>query len=237
MNTSRHLAALAIAATLSVAACSSGSDSEGAPDTSAAPTQVETIPAIAETDPSTTTSTTTSTAPASTSATTASAVTATSESLETTTPSDVEAEIEAAAIESREAYLYAVYNVDAPDALDRLLTSTTDGGASQERGLELYNNVVENGWRARPNPEVPNSTTIEQVSIIDDTTAEVTSCTVDAGVVFSPGANPDGSDQIVNDDIVAYRNLLEIVFVEGVWLVDMGVRVDTWEGATECDPT
>ena len=98
------------------------------------------------------------TRPPETSTTTTAASIAPSTSIE---PTSVEEEIAAAAVEAREAYLYAVYNVDAPDALVRLEATHAPGGASLEIGLKNYRSIVDNGWKARPNPDVPDTITVE----------------------------------------------------------------------------
>ncbi len=57
-------------------------------------------------------------------------------------------------------------------------------------GLENVQTFVDNGWLARPNPDVPDTITIESdVTMIDDTTAELIACIVGAGEVYAPGAS------------------------------------------------
>ena len=226
-------AGLALTALLALAACSSSDDAattttEAPSPTSTAVTTVTTEPEAASTTESTTTTEATTTTVADTTTSVAPSTTAES--------SPAEEAVMAAAIESREAYLYAVYNVEAPDALDRLLASTTEGGASQEIGLENYQTIVDNGWVARPNPDVPDTITVESpVEFIDDTTAELTVCVVGAGVVLAPGAADDGSDIIVNDEIEAALNRITVVQVDGKWKLQTGTNLTLVKGEATCD--
>ena len=142
--------------------------------------------------------------------------------------------IAAAALASQDAYLYAVYNLDAPDAIDRLRATST--GASLELGLANYQSIVDNGWLVRPNPDVPDSTTVASpVDIVDSATAEVTLCIVGAGVVYAPGAAPDGSDLVVNDLIEVLLQRVTMVFVDGVWKLSSGETIEELEAPEACD--
>jgi hypothetical protein len=146
----------------------------------------------------------------------------------------VEEAVANAAIETREAYLYAVYNVEAPDALDRLLASHLAGSTALDVGLENYQSIVDNGWRVRPNPVVPSSLTPESIELLDVTTAEVVVCVVSAGVVFAPGAAADGGDVIINNEIEAGRDRIVMVLDEGTWKLKEGTNLETWKGVTSC---
>jgi hypothetical protein len=143
--------------------------------------------------------------------------------------------VAAAVVEANAAYLYAVYNVGAPDALDRLIASTTESGSLRAQRLARYQELVDNGWRARPNPVIPDLLTPERVELIDAVTAEVVVCVIDSGVVYEPGALPDGSDAIVNDTVTAIRSRAVMKLVDGVWQLDSGDRIGSWEAAV-CPP-
>jgi hypothetical protein len=213
-----------------LASCS-GAESDVADST--APTTIEpTTPAPTAAPTSTTTSTTPPTTEPTTTTTEAPSGTTAATPVPTTAPPTTEGAIAAAAIESREAYLYAVYNVDAPDALARMRASST--GESLEKGLAIYQEFVDNGWRARSNPDVPSALTPESIRLIDETTAEATVCEVSAGVVFAPGANADGSDLIVNDEISASRLRITLVLEAGTWKLSDGTTIESWSGATSC---
>lgn len=178
------------------------------------------------TSPTTTTSTTTST---STTTTTEAPTTTTSEPVDTTNDA-----IADGLIASREAYLYAVYNLDAADAEDRLAATHAAGSPSLELALENVQTLVDNGWLARPNPDIPDTVTIESdVTMVDETTAELIACVVGAGEVYAPGANDDGSDQVVNGDIEAALNRVTMVLEDGQWKLREGTNLTSGSG-TEC---
>lgn len=231
MKRSLLITGIAIIALLT--ACSGGGSD--VTDSAARTTTESTTPVPTPASPSTSASTT-STARASTSTSTTTTATAPLSTTPTTpvaTPAPTAEEVvAAAAVESREAYLYAVYNVDVPDALVRLRASTT--GPSLELGLANYQSIVDNGWRVRPNPDVPSALTPESIELLDEATAEAIVCVVSAGVVFAPGANPDGTDLIVNADISASRDRITLVLEAGAWKLREGTTIETWSGETSC---
>jgi hypothetical protein len=142
-----------------------------------------------------------------------------------------------AAVRSRQDYLYAVRNYDRPNALRRLARTTVRDSPSWDLTLQNMETLRSNGWRSRENPDVPSTTTVEGVRLLDGppaTRAEVTECTIDSGVVYEPGGAPDGSDTIVNDEIIARRNRVAMVLEDGSWKVFEGENIGTWNGATTC---
>ena len=224
MNSFRriHLAGLLIAATAMLAACTN--DDDAGVSTTAASSRP---PATEASEPSTSASSTTSTT------TTTLAPTTTIDQIAITKQAVADA-----AVASREAYLYAVYNLDAPDALQRLEATTAAGSDSFALAMDNIEMLRTNRWRVRPNPEVPSALTIEgEVELLDGpsaTTAEVPVCVVSAGIVYEPEAAPDGSDTIVNDEVVARRSRMTFVLEEGVWKVSKAVGLGEWNGAAAC---
>jgi hypothetical protein len=221
------IVALAAAAVLAASGCSGSDDSSSdttaptvasVPDTG--PTTSFNVPQVtAETVPTTTRPADTTAPPPTTAA--------------PPVAGSVEEAVANAAIAARDAYLYAIYNVEAADAADRLRSTTT--GASLDIGLENYQALVDNGWRARPNPDVPDAITIESaVEVINDTTARLTICVVGAGVVYAPGAAEDGSDVIINDEIEASLDRVTLVLVDSAWLLQTGTNITLTNGATSC---
>jgi hypothetical protein len=95
-----------------------------------------------------------------------------------------------------------------------------------------------NGWRVRPNPEVPSALTVEsEVTLLDGppaTKAELTECTVSAGVVYEPGSGPNGEDTIVNDEIIASRSRITMVLEDGTWKLVSGQDLGDFPGQTSC---
>ena len=133
--------------------------------------------------------------------------------------------------------LNAYNNLDAPgnvEALDAVYTA--DGLARQvvESDLETLRSE---GWRLRPNPEIPNSLTIEQIWLLDgppSTRADVQACVVDPAILYEPGGAPGGGDAIVNDEVVVGRVVEHLVFVDGAWRLDEVEVIDEWRGVTSC---
>jgi hypothetical protein len=155
--------------------------------------------------------------------------------VESTTPVDpIETAVVDGLIASRDAYLYAVYNLDAADAIDRLNATHAAGSPSLALAFENVQTLVGNGWLARPNPDVPDTVTIESdVTLLDDTTAELTACIVGAGEVYAPGAGEGGADLLVNGEIEAALDRVTMVLEDGRWKLREGVGLTTGSG-TEC---
>jgi hypothetical protein len=145
----------------------------------------------------------------------------------------------AAAVQSRQDYLYAVRNYDAADALDVLGHTTVRDSPSWALITSNIDTLRTHGWRSRENPAVPSTLTVEgDVTLPDGPTgmrAQLTVCTIDSGVVFEPGGAPDGSDAIVNDQITAIRDRITMVRDEGgAWKLYEGAGMGSWPGATSC---
>jgi len=229
MTTRLFCAVAGIVTVLLLGACSSDDGAGGDTTTSSSsaadmsPSTTNTVATTAITS-STTSTTTASTLPPNT----------------TTTVDDVATTKQAvanAAISAREAYLYAVYNLDAADALGRI-DATMTPGPSRDLTLANLEMLRRNGWRARPRVDVPDTIALEgEVQLVDGppaTRAEVTVCTVSAGVIYEPGAAPDGSDTVVNDEVVARRELRTMVLDGAVWKLYSGTNLGTWSGVTTC---
>lgn len=235
MTRNRRLAATIVSIMLVAAACS-GEDT-------AAPTVAPSPPTMpAEIEPSTTdlpaTIVTPTTVPPSEPPPTDPPTTT---AMPTTEPPDPAVEAEAtlrrAAIRARKAYLYAVKNYDAPDALDRLATGIVRGGPSWDVTLGNMRQLRRNGWRIRPNPEARETVAVEAIELGGGPPyrrAAVTVCEVGTSIVYEPGGSPDGSDTIVNDLIVARRAREDYVMQEGEWKKRTGAQLGEWTGETSC---
>jgi hypothetical protein len=222
--------ALLLAATGVVTACSgSGASSPTTPTTS--PTSSL---STATTEPSTTT--TESTAARTTHGPTTVAPTTTIDRVAAT-----KAAVAAAVVQSRQDYLYAVKNYDAPDALKVLARTTARNSPSWTLTVSNMEKLRSNGWLVRPDPVVKSVTKVEgQVELLDgppSTRAQVVVCTISSGIVYKPAAGPGGADVIVNDDVVARRNRISMVLEGGAWKVFKGVELGSWGGATSCAST
>jgi hypothetical protein len=144
----------------------------------------------------------------------------------------VEEAVAAAVVTSRDAYLYAIYNVDAPDWREQLEATTS--GASLALSVENVETLQTNGWKARPNPDIPSVAVAEgEFELIDDTTAAITICTIAAGVVYAPAAT-GGAETIINNEIDSVRSRSIFKLVDGVWKLDSGDEIESWKGLGEC---
>lgn len=220
----RLVSTITVAAVIVLAACNGSDDTaERAPRPS---------------DPSSTNelgSVTTSSVDQATTTTSAPPETTAATTVEATTPVDpVETAVVDGLIASRDAYLFAVYNLDAADAIDRLNSTHAAGSPSLALALENIQTLLDNGWLARPNPDVPDKVTIESdVTMLTDTTAELTACVVGAGEVYAPGAGDGGADLLVNGEIEAALNRVTMVLEDGRWKVQSGTNIST-EAGTAC---
>jgi hypothetical protein len=148
------------------------------------------------------------------------------------------AAVASAIARSRQDYIYAVGNYDAPDALEVLRRTWSEGGPSWDLVLRTMQSMQSNGYRLRPNGSVPDASMVEgEVKLLDGppaTRAEVQVCTVSSDIVFKPGAAPDGSDVTINDAVVSRRTRVTLVFQDGAWKAYEGTILGTWDGQSSC---
>jgi hypothetical protein len=116
----------------------------------------------------------------------------------------------------------------------RALIESTRVGANLERALAILDELVMNGWVAIEHPTDPARTTIEDGPFIDGDTATVVVCDLDSNIVIEPGAAPDGSDAMVNDEVVALRIEVTLARVSGTWKVSAGRILGEWPEALTC---
>lgn len=232
MNRSRH-AAIGLVATALLAAAGCTSD----PDATASSVTSTVDPGTTEIS-SSVLPTSQASEPPPTSATTSTVIA-------TTTTVDqaaaTRAAVVAAVASARNNYLYAVRNYDAPDALAVLSSTTVVDSPSYRQATQNIDTLRSRGWRSRENPSVPSVSTVEgEVDLLDGppaTKAEVNVCTIDSGVVFEPGGAPDGSDTVVNDEIVAQLDRVTLVYEDGAWKLYEGTNIGSWPGQTACPGT
>jgi hypothetical protein len=116
-------------------------------------------------------------------------------------------------------------------ALDRCLGSIADGLAASLADFRARNYAI------RPNRETPASVAVESSARllgVDGDVAEVQICEVNSWVLVEIGAGPNGTDAIVNPDVIASRAAISMRQVDGIWLFEGSNLIDEWEGATEC---
>lgn len=103
--------------------------------------------------------------------------------------------------------------------------------------MSSVENLRQNGWIARPNPDVAETFAVEGgvtlVGAAPHSTAELTACYVDSGVAIEPNAGPGGSDRIVSDEISARRVRVVLSLDGDTWKVYDRTLLGSWE-ATSC---
>lgn len=131
----------------------------------------------------------------------------------------------------------SVVNLDAPGNAEVLDAHYTDAGVARAVLESDLQALRDEGWRVRERPELPQSLTVEGVVLVDGppaTRADATVCIVDSTILYEPAGAPDGSDAIVDDEIVAYRSVQHLLFEDGAWQLDEVETIDEWTGVAEC---
>ena len=116
-------------------------------------------------------------------------------------------------------------------ALDRRL------GIIRENFAERLARYRTESLAIRENETVPATIVVEQPARLvppSDDVIEMQVCEVDSWIVVEVGAGPNGTDAVVNPDVVAYRAQVFMRNVDGVWRYEGGNDLASWEGATSC---
>lgn len=223
--TSRSLLAACAAVAVTATTCSSGDDTASDTSTSAA-TTTTTTEAPTTTPPPTTTAetTTTTTEPPTTEQPTTT----------TTEPVDEVQEV----IDSFELAWRAFDDakLDPTDDAKFEVARARFTGAALQALDERIGSFRREGLRGQTNPDVPARADVyRDTVVVDGDTATLLVCDVNSNLLVETGAAPDGSDAVVNDDIVA--RLVETSMIrsgEG-WLLARGVTVAEYVGQDRCE--
>jgi hypothetical protein len=199
---------------LLLAACS-GSDGDAAPSTTPAPvaTTAATPAPTTTSVPSTTQAPTTTIDPAQTLA------------------AEVEADFREAIRLGDEALQEPFDAARAAAALDRRL------GVVRENFAERLARYRTENLAIRQNETVPATIVVEQPARRippSDDVIEMQVCEVDSWIVVEVGAGPNGTDAVVNPDVVAYRAQIFMRNVDGIWRYEGGNDLASWEGVASC---
>jgi cytoskeletal protein RodZ len=81
----------------------------------------------------------------------------------------------------------------------------------------------------------PGYTTVEAVTV-NGSTAQVTSCWWDTGVLYGPPTEAGGPPIVMNNKQVTARFETTLAFEEGHWLTSEAKRVARVEGVNQCPP-
>ncbi len=215
----RPAISIVVASCLLLASCSgsgSGSGSDGDASTTAASTTATTI-ATTTTEPPT----------------------PTTEPPTTTIDTDAQlAAAEEAYLDAFDAYIAAARDPSNPDLraeIERLYT-----GPSLEFTISQLDGFVREGWVARPGNEQEPSRAIilQDSSFFPDRPdiAELVSCEINSDVFVEPGAAPDGSDALVNDEMTVDRALIRLEYIDGLWRVRSGETLANLSAPEDCVP-
>jgi hypothetical protein len=116
-------------------------------------------------------------------------------------------------------------------ALDRRLGVIRDNFAAKLADYRMNNYAI------RASDVSPPSVTVELPATLvveGGDVAEMQICEVDSWVLVEVGAGPNGTDAIVNAEVVASRADVFMRDVGGVWKFEGGAVVAEWEGLASC---
>jgi hypothetical protein len=213
------LAGVALAVAMGCALASCSDESNGSADPESSTSAVSTKPADA--------STTSESAATTTSAPSTTAVVATTVAPATT--------VVAVAVAEDFLALYDAYwaclrtpNVCDPAAI------TASVGPARAALTKTVADLVSGGFFV--GPEDPGHVVVESVDVAAPTSATVTYCAWDTGVLYGPPAIEGGDPVVVNDLQVTSRFQTVMVFEGGSWLTSEEVRIERVEGENRCPP-
>jgi hypothetical protein len=130
----------------------------------------------------------------------------------------------------------------AKDPTDLVLVErvrATTAGPNRDLSLSILEHLALHGRVARSNPDAPEGVAVESpVEFLDGerSRARIVVCERNHEIVWEPGGAPDGSDALINDEVVARRIEVELRRVDGRWLSYTGLEVQTWPGHEFCPP-
>ena len=142
---------------------------------------------------------------------------------------------------SREGYIYAVSNYDAPDALDVLAQSTVRDGPSWALTVAEHGDCCgpTDGGHART-PTIPEIATVEgEVQLLDGppATSRGDGLHDQRRRVYEPGGAPDGSDTVSTTRSSARRDRITFVLQDGAWKLETGTSLGVWRGVASVPPS
>ena len=240
--------AAAVALVAAVAACD-GDDDAGPDSTSVATTSVVTSTAP-ETTADSTTTTTVAPAPDTTVEETSTTVASTSvpesttEPTPTTLPEGVPPRVTFPDDPDKQAVVDAVYAYF--DALamaqaapgDELLRSALDDltvdPIAERVALYLDSLVLDGEAFIETGDHRSTLEIFEQVVTVVDDSALVDACAIDRTVQVEVGGNPDGTDRLINDQVIAAVLTYNLTRVGDGWRVSELTVVDSWEDQEQC---
>lgn len=173
----------------------------------------------------TTTTTTTTSAPTTTAAV-------------ATIPQDPE--VQAAVLEqvgaTEAAFEAAMRNPDDPILVTAIEDATVEGFPAREEFIGAYESNIAEGYWAVPDPDVPNSITVEGDPSVsaDGMAAVVVVCRVSGDTVMGRDAN--GDEQVISDVRRAQLMYQTFLFIDGTWKLAVREEIETFPEGTTCEP-
>lgn len=92
-------------------------------------------------------------------------------------------------------------------------------------------------YAIRPNPEVPAVVSVEVPAVLVGEAVDVAQlqiCEVNSWILVEVGAGPDGSDAIVNPDVISTRATVLLRNEGGTWKIEGANQLGRWEGEPTC---
>lgn len=185
----------------------------------------------------------TTASPTTTTATTTTASTSTAPPVDTTeapsTTVDTEAQLAAAEqayLDAFDAYIAAARDPANPDLraeIERLYT-----GPSLEFTLSQLDSFVDNNWVARPGDEPSRTELLLSPQFLPERAdvVELVACEINTERFVEVGGAPDGSDSLVNDEVVVRRELVRLELIDKQWRSRSGETLAELVSPEDCTP-
>jgi len=121
------------------------------------------------------------------------------------------------------------------DKLAALAQTAT--GTLLDRSIEVIVDYRVNGKRSVVNERAPSYLLVDTETVNVDLGSDLVtleSCRVSSNILVEVGGNADGSDRVLDDSIVTYRESSEFVRIDGRWFEAGGVVLERMEGVEQC---
>ena len=148
----------------------------------------------------------------------------------TTTAASVDAQVKADFLTLYDAYWSCLR---APKSCDPTKLTASIGPARAAL-TKTVNDLVTGGLFA--GPEDPGYVVVKSITVAGPSTATVSYCAWDTGVLYGPPAKPGGAPVVVNNLQVTSRFETTMALEGGKWLTSEEKRIERVEGENRCPP-
>lgn len=146
---------------------------------------------------------------------------------------EVQAVVDAARA-SWSAYIDAIRDPGNEETLLELAETKRDDALDSAVGI--VQELIASNQRAVESPDVPTAFVARPESVqIDGPSAIIEYCWVGSDIIVEMGGNDDGSDRVVNDDIVIFVERERFELIDDRWRKVGGDVLQQIEGETSCD--